>query len=230
MPPGEPPQEGTNHRFETWGRPESGLPDERIRLRRAEMADVPRLVEMLARAFDDDPVPNFLFRGDRRRRRGLRRFFSIQLRRMYIDEGEVWTTDDLAGSALWAPPSKARPGFREIFYLLPVLPYLAGLGRHVGDAMDLLQSVERARPLEEHWYLATLGTEPDRQGQGIGSALLREVLSSLDAEGLPAYLESSKERNVPFYARHGFEVTGEIHTPRGGPTLWLMWREPRARS
>ncbi len=193
----------------------------------ARPSDVPGLVEMLARAFDDDPVPNFLFRGERRRRRGLRRFFSIQLRRMYLDEGEVWTTADLAGAALWAPPSKSRPGIRELLQLLPVLPDLAGLGRHAGDAIRLLQAVERARPHEEHWYLATLGTDPDRQGQGIGSALLHQVLSRLDAEGIPAYLESSKARNVPFYARHGFEVTGEIHTPGGGPTLWLMWREPR---
>lgn len=197
-------------------------------VRHAEVSDVATLVEVLARAFDDDPVPNFLFRGERRRRRGLRRFFSIQLRRMYLDEGEVWTTDDLAGAAIWAPPSKSRPGLRELLYLLPVLPDLTGLGRRAGDAIQLLQSVDRARPREEHWYLATLGTDPDRQGQGVGSALLRQVLSRLDSQGLPAYLESSKERNVPFYARHGFEVRGEIHTPGGGPTLWLMWREPRS--
>ena len=49
----------------------------------------------------------------------------------------------------------------------------------------------------------------------------------IDAEGLPAYLESSKESNLAFYGRHGFEVTGEIRTPRAGPTLWLMWRGAR---
>jgi ribosomal protein S18 acetylase RimI-like enzyme len=96
--------------------------------------------------------------------------------------------------------------------------------------MHLLQLVDLARPREAHWYLATLGTDPDRQGQGVGSALLRKVLERADLEGLPAYLESSKERNLAFYGRHGFEVTGEIHTPGGGPTLWLMWRECRPAS
>jgi hypothetical protein len=32
---------------------------------------------------------------------------------------------------------------------------------------------------------------------------------------------------VPFYERHGFRVTGEVSIPRGGPTLWLMWRDPQ---
>ena len=55
------------------------------------------------------------------------------------------------------------------------------------------------------------------------------MLERCDAEGLPAYLESSKERNVPFYRRHGFEVREEIHFGPGGPPMWPMWRAPRAR-
>jgi ribosomal protein S18 acetylase RimI-like enzyme len=201
----------------------------RPEVRRAGPDDVARLVEVLARAFDDDPVPNFLFRGDRRRNRGLRRFFSIQLRHVYLSgDAEVWTTDDLRGAALWAPPTKQRPGWRDLLHLLPVLPDLAGLGRDAGAALQLLKEVDRARPREDHWYLATIGTDPDHQGRGVGSALLSEVLGHVDREVMPAYLESSKERNIAFYSRHGFEVTGEIHTPGGGPTLWLMRREPRA--
>jgi len=87
--------------------------------------------------------------------------------------------------------------------------------------------VERRRPRGPHWYLATLGTDPPRQGRGVGSALLCDVLRRCDEEGLLAYLESSKERNVAFYRRHRFEVTGEIQVPGGGPRLWLMGREPR---
>ena len=52
------------------------------------------------------------------------------------------------------------------------------------------------------------------------------VLERCDEEGIPAYLESSNARNVPFYRRHGFGVTTELQIPGGGPMLWLMWREP----
>jgi hypothetical protein len=56
---------------------------------------------------------------------------------------------------------------------------------------------------------------------------LQQVLTSCDEEGVPAYLESSKEQNVPYYRHHGFEVTGAFDVAPDGPRLWGMWREPR---
>ena len=197
-----------------------------IGVRRAGAEDVGALSTMLARAFDDDPLSLYLFGSPRRRSVGLARFFALQLRSTYLRHGEVWTTDDRAGAALWAPPAMPRPGAMDLVRIVPVLPYLSIWGRKTADVLRLLSAYERARPRQEHWYLGTLGTDPDRQGHGVGSTLLRTILDRLDADGLPAYLESSKERNTSFYGRHGFEVTGEIVTP-GGPTLWLMWRTPR---
>ena len=59
---------------------------------------------------------------------------------------------------------------------------------------------------------------------------MRPVLVHCDREGLPCYLESSKERNVPFYRRHGFEVVQEVSLPGDGPSIWTMWREPQGAS
>ena len=70
-----------------------------------------------------------------------------------------------------------------------------------------------------------LGTDPPAQGRGLGSAVLRPGLELCDREGLPAYLESSKESNVGFYARFGFRVTEEVRMPGDGPSVWLMWRD-----
>jgi len=194
-------------------------------VRQAVAGDIPALTAMLVRAFADDPVANYMFSGDRRRERGLHAFFAAQLRHEYLPRGHVYTTDQGDGAALWGPYDAIRNGLREFLQLLPAAPFL--VSGHTHRALRLLFEVDAMRPKEPHWYLATLGTEPSRQGQGVGSALLRSMTVRIDESGQPAYLESSKARNVPFYARFGFEVVEELGPKAGTPTIWRMWREPR---
>lgn len=60
--------------------------------------------------------------------------------------------------------------------------------------------------------------------------LLREILACADTDGVPAYLESSNERNLPLYERNGFRVIGDLRALGHGPTIWRMWREPQPRT
>ena len=107
------------------------------------------------------------------------------------------------------------PGFVRAFGLR------AGAGREVADLM------KKTHPEEPHWYLAVIGSDPTVRGAGFGQALMRSRLDRCDAEHAPAYLESSNPDNIPYYMRFGFEVTGEIKLPDGGPSMWPMWRAPR---
>jgi GNAT superfamily N-acetyltransferase len=195
-------------------------------MRRARPADVPALARTLARAFLDDPVAEWAWRPGSLRLKALERFHATRLRQTLVDE-EVWTTGDLDCAALWAPPKRWLKAPREEMALgrsfldprlIARMPLVA-LGWH---------NLERLHPADPpHWYLAVLGVEPDHQGQGLGSAVLKPVLEQCDADGVGAYVESSKERNIDFYARHGFRVTAEPRLLRG-PTVWTMWREPRS--
>jgi len=195
-------------------------------LRRATRDDVAGLAAMFGRAFSDDPVQEWMFPDEARRPAHTERIFELVLRSFHIDHGEVWTTDGLVGAAAWDPPDRWRIPAAQQLRHLPALVRM--FGRRLPVALRGLRLIEAAHPRQPHWYLAILGTDPVHQGKGIGSALLAPVLERCDEEGLPAYLESSKERNVPFYARHGFRVTQELSLP-DGPPVWLMWREPRER-
>jgi len=183
------------------------------------------MAALLARSFLDDPVASHVFPDGARRQAALRVFFATQMRADYLPFGGCSTTDDHSGAAVWAPAGKPLlTGVRAMLALLPVLPYVV---TNLVSTLRLLNTVESMHPHEPHWYLATLGTAPERRGQGIGSALMRPALEHCDAQGLPCYLESSKDRNVPFYRRHGFEVVKEVALGRDGPTIWTMWRHPR---
>jgi ribosomal protein S18 acetylase RimI-like enzyme len=194
-------------------------------IRRATSADVPALARMLARAFLDDPVASWAWRPDRLRLGALERFQAVRLRQLLADE-EVWTTDELTCAALWAPPGRWHSTLRETAELVPSFLHPRLLMRMPMVALGW-EKLERAHPHKPpHLYLALLGTEPEAQGRGLGSAVLAPVLEQCDSDGVGAYLESSKERNIDFYARHGFRVLDEIHLLRG-PTMWKMWRDPR---
>jgi ribosomal protein S18 acetylase RimI-like enzyme len=193
-------------------------------VRIAVSADVDQIAASLALAFDDDPVMAFLFPSRTSRVRRLTRFFRTGLLVQHLSRAACFTDVECAGAALWAPPGHWHMTIGQLLRGAPGL--VTALGANLITALRALAAVERAHPRASHYYLAVLGTRPDRQGRGLGSAYLGPILDRCDHEGLGAYLESSKEGNIAFYRRHGFEVTGEIRLP-GGPLVWPMWRDPR---
>ena len=193
-------------------------------VRLAEAEDVPELASMLSRAFTDDPVASYIFPG-RDRADQLRRFFELQIDHNYLHRGEVYLVDDGRAAAMWMPPSPR--GVRPLD-LLAHARLLGLLSTRFFATRRLSLMLAARHPRGDHYYLGTIGTDPLFQGQGLGSALLTPVLARCDTRRLGAYLECSKLENVAFYARHGFAVTDEVRPPGGGPTLWLMWRNPVA--
>ena len=187
-------------------------------IRTANADDSSAITVSLARAFDDDPVASYALPSDAKRPGQLQRFYRERLRTLLADE-LVFCDEERHAAALWAAPDRWHTPLSELLrtrifsWRTPL--FLAGGLR-----------VERRHPTEPHYYLAILGVDPSAQGRGLGSAVLQPMLDRCDTEGVPAYLESSKATNVPFYERHGFRVTGEIELPFG-PPMWLMWRDPR---
>jgi GNAT superfamily N-acetyltransferase len=190
-------------------------------------AETDAIARALAGAFEDDPVWRWLIRSDRRWRRGAPRVFRHPAAE-YLRARSAWVAGGgdrpVGAAALWGPPGHEPSRLREVLALPGIVAAFGG--RTVGG-FRMEGAMRRSRPQTPHWYLALLGTHPADQGKGLGSAVLRPVLDRCDDEGLGAYLESSKESNIPFYRRHGFEVTGRLDAPGGAPPLHLMWRDPR---
>lgn len=184
-----------------------------IDVRPATRADRETVVRVLATAFDDDPVTRWLLPHG-----SLARLFTAHARWAHNAPGctdLAFLGGEAVGAAFWDPP-----GFQVPLALqLAALPsYALALGRHLGRGAALETVMHRARPHHEFWYLAGVGAV--RRGEGIGSALMAHRLAT--ATG-PAYLESSKEENLPLYERFGFELRTPLEVP-DGPTLWPMLR------
>jgi ribosomal protein S18 acetylase RimI-like enzyme len=179
----------------------------------------------IAAGFFDNEIWMWMLPGDWRRRRLLDRHYKAMIRRVFVPRDGAWTTPDLAGAALWIPPARPRLTGRERFFeTLSLLPEgLSALGR--GARLDALMADNH--PAEPHWYLNTLSVRPEAQRLGYGSALIEPGLAAADADGLPAYLETQREANIPFYRRFGFELTQKVSLP-DSPPMWLMWRPGRS--
>jgi GNAT superfamily N-acetyltransferase len=195
-----------------------------IGARPIDAADRATVSTMLARAFAEDPVMMFMFPDPADRLRKLPRLFGLLLDSALPFGGcDVTTGGETAG--LWRPPGKTDIPLREILRHLAALLSIYGF-RGAARALRFLAILERHHPIEPHWYLMVLGTDPHRQGKGFGGIALRHRLARIDAAHQPAYLEASKRENVPIYAAFGFEPQGELAIPHG-PVIYPMWRPER---
>jgi len=193
-------------------------------IRNATTADIPKISLTLAKAFEDDPVKLFLTGGKPLTPERVTPFFSA-FQTIQLPHGLVFTTPGYEAASIWAPPGEWKVPFSKILRFSPRFLKLYGL--RFFPNLQVLTDMEKVHPADPHYYLEFIGTDPAHQGKGFGSTLMQPMIDRADAEGVGAYLESSKESNVPFYARFGFEVTRELHHRRNGPTMWLMWRTPR---
>jgi ribosomal protein S18 acetylase RimI-like enzyme len=196
----------------------------RHEIRKLTTDDVDTVAGAMARAFFDDPLQVWIFPDDADRLVRLERMFALQIRYSSLPLGESYTDPSRSCGAFWMPPGEALP---EDDLTESAGPLTAIVGADALTRLNAAFTVMRdAHPSAPHFYLAGLGTDPPRQGQGLGSAAIAPVLARCDRDRTPAYLESTKERNVAFYERHGFRVTSTIAAPPDGPPMWLMWRDP----
>jgi ribosomal protein S18 acetylase RimI-like enzyme len=195
-------------------------------IRKATVADIDCLVLSLVRAFNNDPIINWVVRQDSKRSQAFDLYFRTILCTMCLPHGEVMTTDECVGGTLWLPSEKAKIGFAQQVSMLPNMIRAVSL-RGVKRLMDFVDALDKVHPEERHYHLQFIGVDPEHRGKGLGSALMQPMLDRCDREGCGAYLENTREANLAFYQRHGFEVTGKINPGQGAPPLWLMWRDPQ---
>jgi ribosomal protein S18 acetylase RimI-like enzyme len=181
------------------------------------------VIGVITLAFSTDPVVRWLYADP-----GQYLAHAATLMDAYgggaLDHGSAHCIDGYFGAALWLPPA-AHPD-HDAFDAFDAL-----LERTVSKAQqsilnEAFEQMGHYHPPEPHWFLPLIGIDPSRQNQGLGSLLMQHAHDIFDRSNALAYLESSNERNIPFYQRHGYELLGTIRVGNC-PPFSPMLRKPR---
>jgi ribosomal protein S18 acetylase RimI-like enzyme len=146
-----------------------------------------------------------------------------------IRYGEVYaTSSNLEGIAIWIPSNNYPVTFWKMLRSVP-LSKIFGLGRYGGSKMntfnDYIDSVHQRQAPFKHWFLQAIGVATRFQRKGYASKLLRSMLSKIDKEHLPCYLETIDEINISIYARFGFNIIDRSIVPETKFTNLAMLRK-----
>lgn len=193
--------------------------------------DLDLAAAVYTRAFYDDPLVRYVLPEEHGRFERLKAIFERYL--LYgVRHGEVHTpTGPVEAGAMWLGPDNwhvnddlmAEAGFDDdLAAILGDDP-----ARRFDDYFAWMNGQHEKLAPPRHLYLAVLAVDSHRQGQGVGSALIRHVTTRADEEGLPCYLETQQPKNVPLYLRHGFEVVQDVVEPVSRVRTWAFVRQPR---
>jgi len=195
-----------------------------------ERSDRDEAAGVLAGAFRDNPGMVAVFQGDspetRLRLLGpcMVGFVESVLR---YGVGEVVKDGNriVAVSLSFAPDRFPPPVWATVVQARG--PIRAGLRRTL-RFIRIDQEMRKRHPHYRHWYLWFLGVEPEKQGQGFGSKLLRSLSAKAKDDGTACYLETDTAANVKIYERHGYAVQSEEVLPPGDVRFWFMKRPETA--
>ncbi len=179
--------------------------------RLATIEDLPACGSTLAAAFEHYPWTRHVIPEDNYHQR------LHDLQSLYVEyaheHGIVAVAGDGVGVIALLPPDAPEPDPEMIDQIVQL---------H-GDRIDRLnQNPPLTDPPAGAWRLETLGVHPDQQGRGIASALLKFALAEVARRGGESVvLDTSEERNVRLYERHGFHTISHSETD-DGPPVWQM--------
>jgi len=183
--------------------------------------------DTLGRAFMDYPMLRYFYPGEAARAKITRAFVSLAVY-SGTTYGEVYAASpEMEGVAVWfSSVNYPVSGWRMLrsVPLSVLLAFATGGAIRMKAVGDYIEAAHKRLAPFEHRYLEVLGVAPAFQGKGYAGRLLRPALAAADESGLPCYLETLDEKNVPLYEHFGFAVVEKSAVPDTELTCWAMLR------
>ena len=175
------------------------------------------IVDILSKSFDDNKSVNYVVKQDAKRKQRIGGLMEYSFNVCHAF-GEVWISDDEQACALILLPDKKQTTLNAFLWDAKLALSVIGLNR-VGTVLGRETKIKSFHPKEPFSYLWFIGVTPELQNRGKGSLLLDEIIQESQRSKRPIYLETSVERNLPWYQNHGFEI---FHSLNLTYTLYLL--------
>jgi ribosomal protein S18 acetylase RimI-like enzyme len=193
-------------------------------MQRANRQKRTQVIDIIHTAFVDDPVLLWVVGNGAKQQERLRALITKTIDLMFPFD-HIFLSKEENGVGAWIPPENHDYSLWQRWSLFTMFLRVSGI-RRIGEMGSFFNELEKEYPKEPFFHLLYLGVLPEFRGQGIGSSLLQPFGEYLDTHQIAAYLENSKEQNLPLYERHGFRTVREWKVFGNGPTIWFMKRAP----
>jgi GNAT superfamily N-acetyltransferase len=189
---------------------------------KAAYSDRQHVVLLLAQAFEDNQSVNYIIRQDKYKTMRLYALMEYSFD-MCFYFGEVHLSDNRDACALLLPPKSKRTNLRSVWLDIKLILRAMGIGR-IGIALKRESAIKELQDKGDIQYLWFIGVDPAQQHKGVGTGLLKEILTKCDQEGRRVCLETSTLKNLPWYQNFGFEIYGKLDL---GYDLFFLKRDIR---
>lgn len=198
---------------------------EQIAIEPAKQSDIPKAAFLLSRAFLPTPIIATVFQGtEERKRRSVEAFFKSAISGTRGRLLVARDNNEIVGVMGIADCPRPRPTTLKRLLRLPI--NIMTSRSDIARFRRTMATWAKYDPKEPHCHFGPFAVLPERQGQGVGSRLLKHLCQHVDQRDQPCYLETETYKNVLIYEHFGFSVIREV--PVLGLPTWMMWRPSRS--
>lgn len=189
----------------------------------ATLSDSTLLTDILSASFQDNKSIQYLVKQDAKKETRIRQLMKYSIN--YCTEfGKLILSNNKKACALLVYPYKKTTSIRSVLLDLQLVVQVIGIS-NIRKAIAREREIKKMHPATPFAYLWFIGVDPAEQGKGIGSQLLHEIMAEAAETQLPLYLETSTEKNLPWYEKHGFR---QYATLNFGYTLYFLRKSPNS--
>ena len=184
---------------------------------KATNSDKRIILQILTASFANNQSVNYIIRKGKKQNKRIRALmnYSFEMCRRF---GEVLLSSDQNACALIIYPDKKKVTLKSILLDVKLIFQCVGF-QNIKKTLQRESLIKKGQPKEPMTYLWFIGVAPEKQGNGIGSGMLADIIEDSRMKNRPVYLETSTLINLPWYKKFGFKI---YHQEDLGYTLYFL--------